>query len=357
MSALTDVFTAIANAIRSKNGLATTYKPNQMAQAISEISTGVEKKAEGFLLGGLGVAMAINGTGDKFALYYPFGIYQARSIVYNNLGGLDDFLIGTTDSSAPLFRCLTDWSLQAITLSGFTGQIARIRKFDNGSYTNVSRIYMCTNQNNKFIHSLDGTTFTVETMSGSGLGNTSIKDIAYSSFVNILVAVPSGSNRSYLYYRSGNGASNSWSIVNLASSGEWTGIAYGHRHFILIGNGGKIQYSTDGTTWWNLPQSYTTADLTTIEYVDEWSAFIIGYSGGTLIIEINAQSTSRTVSNKTITDAYIVNGIAYHKQLGVAVAVGRKTTNELLYCTLNSLSYSWKALVIGQSLPNAIAFK
>ena len=40
MSALTDVFTAIANAIRGKNGLSTTYKPNQMAQAITDIPSG-----------------------------------------------------------------------------------------------------------------------------------------------------------------------------------------------------------------------------------------------------------------------------------------------------------------------------
>lgn len=38
MSALTDVFTAIANAIRSKKGVSTTYKPSQMADAISSIN-------------------------------------------------------------------------------------------------------------------------------------------------------------------------------------------------------------------------------------------------------------------------------------------------------------------------------
>lgn len=37
MSALTDVFTAIANAIRAKNGASTTYKPSQMADAINSI--------------------------------------------------------------------------------------------------------------------------------------------------------------------------------------------------------------------------------------------------------------------------------------------------------------------------------
>lgn len=41
MSALTDVFTAIANAIRSKKGVSTTYKPSQMADAISSIQTGI----------------------------------------------------------------------------------------------------------------------------------------------------------------------------------------------------------------------------------------------------------------------------------------------------------------------------
>lgn len=42
MSALTDVFTAIANAIRSKKGVSTTYKPSEMASAISSISTGTD---------------------------------------------------------------------------------------------------------------------------------------------------------------------------------------------------------------------------------------------------------------------------------------------------------------------------
>jgi hypothetical protein len=40
MSALTDVFTNIANAIRSKKGVSTTYKPSEMASAISSIPTG-----------------------------------------------------------------------------------------------------------------------------------------------------------------------------------------------------------------------------------------------------------------------------------------------------------------------------
>lgn len=44
MSALTDVFTAIANAIRGKNGLSTTYTPSQMAQAITAIPSGGEGK-------------------------------------------------------------------------------------------------------------------------------------------------------------------------------------------------------------------------------------------------------------------------------------------------------------------------
>lgn len=42
MSALTDVFTAIANAIRAKKGVSTTYKPSEMASAISSISTGTD---------------------------------------------------------------------------------------------------------------------------------------------------------------------------------------------------------------------------------------------------------------------------------------------------------------------------
>lgn len=42
MSALTDVFTAIANAIRSKKGVSTTYKPSEMASAINSISTGTD---------------------------------------------------------------------------------------------------------------------------------------------------------------------------------------------------------------------------------------------------------------------------------------------------------------------------
>lgn len=40
MSALTDVFTAIANAIRNKNGGSATYKPSQMAGAINDLQTG-----------------------------------------------------------------------------------------------------------------------------------------------------------------------------------------------------------------------------------------------------------------------------------------------------------------------------
>ena len=39
MSALTDVFTAIGNAIRGKNGLSTTYKPSEMATAIDNLPT------------------------------------------------------------------------------------------------------------------------------------------------------------------------------------------------------------------------------------------------------------------------------------------------------------------------------
>lgn len=42
MSALTDVFTAIANAIRSKKGVSTTYKPSQMADAINSINGNFE---------------------------------------------------------------------------------------------------------------------------------------------------------------------------------------------------------------------------------------------------------------------------------------------------------------------------
>lgn len=40
MPVLTDIFTNIANAIRSKNGLENTYTPAEMAQAIEEIPTG-----------------------------------------------------------------------------------------------------------------------------------------------------------------------------------------------------------------------------------------------------------------------------------------------------------------------------
>lgn len=42
MSALTDIFTAIANAIRGKNGTQNTYTPSQMAQAITDIPSGGE---------------------------------------------------------------------------------------------------------------------------------------------------------------------------------------------------------------------------------------------------------------------------------------------------------------------------
>lgn len=40
MSALTDIFTSIANAIRTKNQSATTYKPSEMSSAILAIPTG-----------------------------------------------------------------------------------------------------------------------------------------------------------------------------------------------------------------------------------------------------------------------------------------------------------------------------
>lgn len=42
MSALTDVFTTIANAIRSKKGVSTTYKPSEMANAINSINGNFE---------------------------------------------------------------------------------------------------------------------------------------------------------------------------------------------------------------------------------------------------------------------------------------------------------------------------
>lgn len=44
MSALTDVFSAIAGAIRNKLGVATTYKPNEMATAIASIPSAPKTK-------------------------------------------------------------------------------------------------------------------------------------------------------------------------------------------------------------------------------------------------------------------------------------------------------------------------
>jgi len=40
MSTLTNIFLDIANSIRSKAGVATTYKPSEMAAAINNINTG-----------------------------------------------------------------------------------------------------------------------------------------------------------------------------------------------------------------------------------------------------------------------------------------------------------------------------
>ena len=66
MSALTDVFTAIANAIRSKKGVSTTYKPSQMADAISSIPTGTTP------------------TGTKYDSYYIVGTYLVDVSGYAN---------------------------------------------------------------------------------------------------------------------------------------------------------------------------------------------------------------------------------------------------------------------------------
>ena len=55
MSALTDVFSAIANAIRGKNGLSTTYKPSEMATAIANLPSAVTKEVVSLTLGGSGI--------------------------------------------------------------------------------------------------------------------------------------------------------------------------------------------------------------------------------------------------------------------------------------------------------------
>ena len=66
MSALTDVFTAIANAIRSKKGVSTTYKPSEMADAIRSIQTGITP------------------SGTKYDTYTSNGTYNTDVTSYAN---------------------------------------------------------------------------------------------------------------------------------------------------------------------------------------------------------------------------------------------------------------------------------
>ena len=180
MSALTDVFTAIANAIRGKNGLSTTYTPSQMAQAITDIPSGADDTVNMRLIGALtnsSGANLVSSDGKHFMVsnaYSSISGATIRNIIYDDV--TDTYYIGTSYDTAHnyvvLYKIKYNGNMTYVTMQGLvnssTSYCTFLRVRGSGNYfrligfcapTNTS-----TNQYN-ILTSNNGETWSMVTIS------------------------------------------------------------------------------------------------------------------------------------------------------------------------------------------------
>ena len=380
MSALTDVFTAIANAIRGKNGLSTTYKPNQMAQAITDIPSGASLDAIGYMSGS---ATLIKDTDDgiKVLIFpnpFPVPNAQIHSLVYNNESNRDEFLIGfqTTIQPYPIYRIKSDDTLEAISISGFANRgCSRLRKLDMGSYTSYPKFYFLANGStdvqNKIVKSVDGVTWSTETITFSSSAPSSIiyNDIAFSPQSNMYVAISYNITTGRVIYRKG--TQSTWTLISLSMQFQVNSVAYGHGRFVIVGTTGRIVYSNSGTsapTSWTPVNnsSFSTVSFQYVDWVEELSSFVCmcGNTSTVVFLEVTSNGTVKAPIVMNITGLKYAYQAIYNprtekvEMLGLATTVGTYQHNVIVEFTgeVASLNYTIKSLGVS-NVATSVAYK
>ena len=317
MSALTDVFTAIANAIRGKNGLSTTYKPNQMAQAITDLPSGADDTPNIRIVGGTDGVNLVSSDGEYFlannqldipvgissiiyddvtdcyyigcSTAYEYGIvpkYYVYLFKVTNEGVVSPILIGNLTTGLYGFTCLrrVRSSGTGIRFLGFfalssyqyfitsnNGETWTRRAFSN--FSNVVFAFYSTTSNRYYIFNTTGTgaystnatswtTFTTSITTGG-------YKFAYSPTLDEVVAVPisTASNKIYI---SVNNTYTSWNNYTNPTSQGFTALEWCESisKFVGVTTGNKISVSADGSNWTTVTISNLTGTLQSIDWSD-----------------------------------------------------------------------------------------
>lgn len=383
MSALTDIFTAIANAIRGKNGLSTTYTPSQMAQAITDIPSGASLDAVGYI-SGQGTLIKDTADGTKVLVYpnpFPKTGAGAHSLVYNNEGNRDEFLIGfnTTAIPYPIYRIKSDDTLEVISISGLANRSCfRLRKLDMGSYTSYPKFYLlpsgATDVYNMIVKSIDGVTWSIEniTFSSSAPSSVMYQDIAFSPLSNMYVAISYSVSTGRVIYRKG--TQSTWTLISLSRQFQINSVAYGHGRFAIVGSYGTIMYSDSITssapTSWAFVTNTGFSDVSFqyVDWVEELSAFVCMGSNTTTVVFLEVASNGTVRSPVTLTVEGLRNAYQalYNPRTEKVEMIGyvTATSNNSGQCsviieftgTVGSLQYTIKPLG-ATNMNTSIAYK
>lgn len=155
----------------------------------------------------------------------------------------------------------------------------------------------------------------------------SISSIAYGNgmFVGIATSISTSFPYDEVIYSTDNGVN--WSAATLASSNAWSAIAYGANKFVVVGQQGKICYSSDATTWTEITISGTS-----------WGDIV--YGNGTFVAAGNGDYIAYSADGINWTQvalSYTIGKLAYGE--GKFVGISRSST-WLYYSTDNGVTWT-----------------
>lgn len=200
-----DTLSNIADSIRAKNGTDEKYSPEQMAEAIAEITTGVDTSDATI------TAMDIP-AGEV-------GYGKDGKIIGDGVFGYNGIVRSSYNQTSPLH--LLDVA------------------YGNGRYVAINK----TDYN---AISVDGINWEPLWLPYDNLGHS--VGLSYITYINGKFFVTGGNSASLSYLLCSEDGLN-WNIIPLPKSTYWTSIAYGNGMYVITGNGTNVAYSTDGVTW------------------------------------------------------------------------------------------------------------
>ncbi len=148
-------------------------------------------------------------------------------------------------------------------------------------------VFVAAGENGQTATSSDGVTWTIGTV---GTGDSLSGPHYFNGFFYVLGGAANGATKLYVTT-----LGQSWSAQTLSNSITFNDIACdGTGHFVVVGNGGVILTSSNGTTWSSPTSIITGTDLTGISYVN--NLFIATCTNGKILTSSDQGATWATAA-------------------------------------------------------------